>query len=382
MSVIFACMLMICGCNDEANINVNDTDRANTEDKKILMPDFPTDAKVGEPILLRWDATDLEGTISKTNVLYGRTSISEPDAEDYQNETMAQCEEKPCTMRTFTDAIIFNEPGTYYVRAYAVIDGEDVWSDENQLVVTDEETNTTNAENQDVIVDKNETGGADEGKNITFVSAPIEASILEETTIVWRINSEAATTNHTSVHFGPESVPNPISPEDYPNSTNYQCQDTPCKVPGAFSDKITFGKAGTYYYRAHADVEGIQVWSDEKKIVVSGDNQTTKTQSDDEETDDEGTKEIDVDENGFYINSQKKTSIEVKSGDTAKLKFNALTGNLNSTGLVLKGCDQDEVEIAPGETETMSFKANKDCTIEAFYKGQNESIAELDIEIE
>jgi plastocyanin len=104
---------------------------------------------------------------------------------------------------------------------------------------------------------------------VILTTAPQAATVGDMVYIGWRVTGEQKTIPHTAVHYGPESIPDPKGPSDYPDATKYQCTQVSCPVPGFFSGYMQFNEPGTYYYRAHAVVDGKAVWSREVEITVS-----------------------------------------------------------------------------------------------------------------
>ncbi len=102
-----------------------------------------------------------------------------------------------------------------------------------------------------------------------FDSAPNSATAGQEVTISWSVSGDAAITPHTAIHYGPSSVKNPTGPQDYAKATPFQCQITNCPIPSPFSAKLKIDEPGTYYYRAHAVINGENVWSEEKAITIA-----------------------------------------------------------------------------------------------------------------
>lgn len=110
---------------------------------------------------------------------------------------------------------------------------------------------------------------------ITLKISPESASASEEFVVSWEV-SGTGKIPHTAIHYGPKSVADPKGPSDYPKATEFQCQDVQCSLPNSFFAKIKIDAAGTYYYRAHAVVDGKNVWSEEKKIIISAKAPATK----------------------------------------------------------------------------------------------------------
>jgi plastocyanin len=103
---------------------------------------------------------------------------------------------------------------------------------------------------------------------VTLTTAPTSSIAGQQVSINWHIDSDPASIRHSAVHFGPNSVPSPKGPGDYPSASQYLCTDVACSIPGDFATTIGIAKSGTYYYRAHAVIGGQNYWSDEKTITI------------------------------------------------------------------------------------------------------------------
>lgn len=119
---------------------------------------------------------------------------------------------------------------------------------------------------------------------VTFEAAPSSAEAGQEATIRWSVSGDAALTPHTAIHYGTSSVPNPTGPSDYAKATPFQCQITNCPIPSPFSATLKIDEPGTYYYRAHAVINGENVWSEEKIITIAAKAQPVQTPAPSEES--------------------------------------------------------------------------------------------------
>lgn len=94
--------------------------------------------------------------------------------------------------------------------------------------------------------------------------------------IAWKVNSPIETTiNHTAVHYGPEPRYPPLDLKSY----LYISDILTGSIPSDFSTKITIKNVGDYntgvlYFRAHAIIDGVSYWSEEKTIVVQSTSST------------------------------------------------------------------------------------------------------------
>jgi plastocyanin len=92
----------------------------------------------------------------------------------------------------------------------------------------------------------------------------------------WRVDPGANTTieiTHTAVHWDSVPHPEPTGPAEYGDNLTAPEQGT---IPANFSAELSFAEAGTYYYRAHAIIEGENYWSEEQTVAVGGTG-TTQT---------------------------------------------------------------------------------------------------------
>lgn len=105
--------------------------------------------------------------------------------------------------------------------------------------------------------------------SVVLKSPPKIAAAGIEFTVSWSITGEPGTTQHTAVHYGRQSVPDPKAPSDYSLTSHIFCTSTPCKVPNSFQTPIKIQEDGIYYYRAHTIINGNHYWSEEASINVS-----------------------------------------------------------------------------------------------------------------
>jgi hypothetical protein len=102
--------------------------------------------------------------------------------------------------------------------------------------------------------------------SISLVNSPSSAYTNTPVSFIWKIDSDKQLQiPHTAIHYDTRSVPSPKAYTDYRSAGRF----FDGAIPKSFSDSMTFIDTGTYYYRAHAVVDGKEIWSDEKTIVVS-----------------------------------------------------------------------------------------------------------------
>lgn len=105
------------------------------------------------------------------------------------------------------------------------------------------------------------------GTSVEILNAPATAVAGKSFDVIWRVNSlSVKTIPHTAVHYGPESKSEPLTLTSYPSLTQVQNGT----IPANFSAKIIINATGITYFRAHAIVDGVNYWSQERTINISG----------------------------------------------------------------------------------------------------------------
>lgn len=104
------------------------------------------------------------------------------------------------------------------------------------------------------------------GVSVEVLKAPDTAAAGQSFEVVWRVNSPSQKQiPHTAVHYGSESKSEPLTLTSYPALTKVQNGT----IPANFSAMIVINSTGTTYFRAHAIVDGVSFWSEEKTITIS-----------------------------------------------------------------------------------------------------------------
>lgn len=107
------------------------------------------------------------------------------------------------------------------------------------------------------------------GISIEVLKAPASAGAGEKFEVSWRVNSPVRKDiPHTAVHYGQESKSEPLTLKSYPSLTKPQNGT----IPADFITSIAVNVSGTTYFRAHAIIDGVNYWSDEKMITISAQN--------------------------------------------------------------------------------------------------------------
>jgi hypothetical protein len=105
----------------------------------VRVVDPPATATVGESLTWRWEVTGPDGAaIPHTAIHYGNESVpSNPTPASYAEGTNAPGYYTGTAPQQFTHEVTFEEAGTIYYRAHAVVGGENAWTDELTISVTD-----------------------------------------------------------------------------------------------------------------------------------------------------------------------------------------------------------------------------------------------------
>lgn len=98
---------------------------------------------------------------------------------------------------------------------------------------------------------------------IKVTSYPSSANGDTDITIRWDVSGGIqGEITHTAVHWGYQSGSANIS--DYPRTSQIQTG----KTPQGFSAEIMVPAGGNFYFRAHATVDGVDVYSPEYQIAI------------------------------------------------------------------------------------------------------------------
>ncbi len=204
---------------------------------------------------------------------------------------------------------------------------------------------------------------------IEIVSAPMSVEAGDIFLVSWRVDSEAKTTPHMAVHYGRFSVPNPSGPDDYPSASVFLCSRQQCSLPGFFSVSLGIFDAGTYYFRAHAVIDGNNVWSEERTIEVSDTSANQPTPEVNQPMPSSTSYyDIEADDHGFYsADSSRISSLSVSRGSEAALKFAVRKENVYYGGLDFRGCGVLSNTTKPGDSIEVRFVPESDCDITSYW---------------
>jgi hypothetical protein len=223
----------------------------------ISFQDSSASITEGEYASFTWSVNGAPKTIHKTGIYFGKTSAPEPFAL-----TMAPME-TPYTMVVkdflngnydvplrFIGSIPVTEPGTYYAKAYALIDGEHYWSGERTFTVTAIPRHTIK------VIDPPKT--AAKGTNIPFT---------------WEVSGPGTTTGYTTIAIGRLSKPGDLDGTVSMSQTPYAMlvkdfTGGTYSIPLRFIGNAVITEPGDYFYRALVFVGGKNIWSEEYPLKV------------------------------------------------------------------------------------------------------------------
>ena len=244
--------LLISGCVTETPAEVSPTAAPTTTPAASKMVagvgviNAPDSAKVGHSFEINWKVNNPgEVEIPHTAIHYGPESQSEPlTTTSYTYLTKPKSGKIPAE---FSAGLTINETGTTYFRAHAVIEGKNYWSDE--MTVTISETTDETARSSE--------------PSIKVTSYPSSVDGEADYTIKWEVSGgTSGDIGHTAIHWGFSSASADIA--NYPRVS----QILTGKTPQGFSSILKSPAGGSIFFRAHAIVDGIHVYSDEYKITI------------------------------------------------------------------------------------------------------------------
>lgn len=218
---------------------------------------------------------------------------------------------------------------------------------------------------------------------IDVLSFPPSVDAASKFSVSWKINSDAQIgIQHTAVHYGTSPVPDAKVPSDYPGVTKIQSGT----IPGSFSVELSLPSAGSYYFRAHAIVDGRHVWSGEKVMTVKA---TVPTQAPTTITTPAAPTQtppvtgndyaIEADDNGFYMSGSKISSLNAARDSKITIAFGVKTENVYYGGLDFRSSKfANSPKVAPGGSWTSpEIAVDGDFTISSYWPASGVKKADL-----
>ncbi|MBI4991508.1 hypothetical protein HZB96_05465 [Candidatus Gottesmanbacteria bacterium] len=236
-------------------------------DYKMTLVNAPQESVAGNNITFTWRVDGPSTTINHTSVHYGTVSHPgvleknvKPADTKYTDFVKDFASGKFNIPLQFIGNTVITTPGKYYFRVHALVKDKNYWSDEFSLDVVKA---TTSGEYKISILYPPKS-----------VSLPVLPPDDKEATkgglvnFTWRIEGPPTVINHTSVHYGLVSHSGVLDQNVKPADTKYadmveDFADGKYNIPLQFVGNTNITTAGTYYYRAHALVNGKNYWTDE-----------------------------------------------------------------------------------------------------------------------
>jgi hypothetical protein len=227
-------------------------------ENSVSFVDVPQDIIEGNNAAFTWIVDGEAQIINSTSVYCGSTSNANqlsqsvsPEKAGYANAVKDFLNGKYNIPLRFVGNMPVSVPGSYYCRAYALIEGKNYWSEEKNMTV--------------IPIPKNEI------KIINYPSEKIKKG--NNAAFTWDINGPSATTTFTVIVIGKESKPGTLA-------TGVDIPQTPYtefvkdfsggvyNVPLRFVGSAPTAESGTFYFRALAFINGKNIWSDEYSFTV------------------------------------------------------------------------------------------------------------------
>jgi len=209
---------------------------------------------------------------------------------------------------------------------------------------------------------KRETQGEKEKPKILQLSFPTTANPDQTITISWQVSGGiAGKIEHTAVHWDTVGG-HGENFNEYPNRSEIQTG----KTPQDFSVQIKLpSAAGTrVFFRTHAIVDGIHVYSPELEIVLAP---AQPVQAVEEFT-------VKVNDARF-----EPASIEVKKGSLVKITLAVDTSNVSFGGEDIRSSEFNTGTIAPGQSKQVQFTAKNSFKVSAYWPSSNNWKADMQV---
>lgn len=223
----------------------------------ISLINSPDEITEGDLAPFTWSISGPAKTIHSTTIYYGQVSSSAvlgnqvlPTDTRYTNVVKDFIKGDYLVPLQFIANEKFTFPGTYYFRAYALIDSDNYWTEEHTLIVKP--------------APKNE---------IKVVNYPSEISQGENASFTWEIDGPSDETHFTAIVAGKEPkqgvldtpvtidmTPYKVIVTDFTSGTSH--------VPLRFIGNTRISDPGVYYFRAVALINGKNIWSDQYSFTV------------------------------------------------------------------------------------------------------------------
>lgn len=223
----------------------------------IVVVNGPKELVEGNTATFTWDVTGPPKTIHSTTIFYGSKSFSgalttnaTPDDVPYTVSLKDFLDgDYQIPLRFIGNANLL-KPGTYFYRAYALIDSKHYWSEESSFVVKQAPRH-----------------------EVKIVNPPESVRTGENITFTWDVYGPSATMWYTVIAASMESKSGSLDTSIDLPKTPYQVlvnefTTGPYTVPLRFIGNTKIGAPGVYYFRALAFINDKNIWSDEYSFSV------------------------------------------------------------------------------------------------------------------
>lgn len=221
----------------------------------VTWEEQPTSARTGETIAMSWTVDGPDGQIPHTGVHYAGVPVEDPQTPaDYGNTSGAV--EPAQIPDTFDTELTLDEPGTYHVRAHAIVGEDDHrWSEEVQIEIT-----------------QPEASGEIE---VQLTESPDDGTTNDTFGFTWQLDGPETSVERTELRWGPNATANP-GPDAYEHTAGTVEDAT---VPGTYEATLSDLEPGTYHARALAVDEDEHRWSEEVRFEVTEAENRTQRQT-------------------------------------------------------------------------------------------------------
>jgi hypothetical protein len=223
----------------------------------LVVVNAPKDITEGDNASFTWQVNGFPKIIHTTTIYYGTTSQSVPNIitaapkdTPYTESIKDFMQGEYATPLQFIAGTHIATPGTYYFRAYALIDGVHYWSPEQAFVVK-----------------------ALPHYDLKIVDPPKEIGIGKNIAFTWDVYGPSGTSGFTAIVGGKTSKSEALNWSIDIPKTPYSIL-VPDFTQGSFNVPLRFignkvlTEPGTYYYRAILFINGRNFWSDEHSVTV------------------------------------------------------------------------------------------------------------------
>ncbi len=226
-------------------------------DYKVTLVNAPQESVAGSNVTFTWRVDGPSTTINHTSVHYSTISTPgilektvKPGDTQYTDLVKDFASGQFTIPLQFIGNTVIAAPGKYYFRVHALVKDKNYWSEEYTL-------------------DVKSTGDY----QISIINAPKEVTAGSIATFTWDIYGVPTAINHTAIHFGDKSNPGILDYTVKPGDTSYtdfvkDFASGKYDIPFRFVGNVQIATPGAYFYRAHTDINGRNLWTDEATFEV------------------------------------------------------------------------------------------------------------------